>query len=431
MKNKFLTSTLILVIGGFITKILGFIIKVIYSRIILEEGVSLYALIMPTYSLLIAIATLSLPLAISKLVAEEKTRSLKIIISSVFIIMIVNIFLIGTMFFLSKFISFYLLKNEAVYVLLLCCTVTLPFISLSSIVKGYFFGKQRMIPCVLSNTIEQIIRLTLIILFLKYFVNLGIIVAVSALILLNIISEVTSILVFLPFIPKDTTITKKDLVPNIYTMKEVLDITLPTVSSRLIGNIGFFFEPIILSNILLSIGYSSNYILREYGVYNAYSISLLTMPSFFITAVSSALIPEISKAYQKRNGRLVKKRFNEALGFSFILGFIFSILIFIFKEELLMTLYHTKSGIDYIKVLAPIFVLFYLESPLISTLQGLGLAKFTMKITFFGVIIKNIVLTVFSFFKIGIYGLIISEIVNILFVVGTNLIKIKKVFKTF
>ena len=86
MKNKFLTSTLVLIIGGFITRFLGFIIKIIYTRIILEEGVSLHSLILPTYSLLITIATLAMPLAISKLVAEEKTRSVKIICSSVIII---------------------------------------------------------------------------------------------------------------------------------------------------------------------------------------------------------------------------------------------------------------------------------------------------------------------------------------------------------
>ena len=35
----------------------------------------------------------------------------------------------------------------------------------------------------------------------------------------------------------------------------------------------------------------------EYGAYNAYSISLLTMPSFFIAAVSTSLLPEVSKFY--------------------------------------------------------------------------------------------------------------------------------------
>ena len=70
MKNKFIASTLVLILGGFVTKILGFVIRIIYTRIILEEGVGLYSLITPTYSLLITIATLALPLEISKFVSE-------------------------------------------------------------------------------------------------------------------------------------------------------------------------------------------------------------------------------------------------------------------------------------------------------------------------------------------------------------------------
>lgn len=430
MKNKFLTSTIVLILGGFVTRILGFIIKIIYTRIILEEGVGLHSLVMPTYSLLITIATLAMPLAISKLVAEEKTRSIKIISSSVLIIIVVNVLLLITMFFSSEFIALHLLKNESTYLLLLACTITLPFVSLSSIVKGYFFGKQRMVPYALSNSLEQVVRLILIVCFLPYFVNISILAAVAALILFNIVSETASIIVFLFFIPKKAIITKKDLKPNIHTIKEVLNVSLPTVSSRFIGNIGFFFEPILLTNILLLVGYSSEFILLEYGAYNAYSIGLLTMPSFFVAAISNALIPEVSKFYQKRNGAMLKRRFHQAIFISFVLGVIFSIFIFLFKEPLLWILYHTKSGIDYIKVLAPFFVLFYLESPLISMLQGLGMAKFTMKITFIGVILKNLVLAIFSFFRIGIYGLIISEIVNIIFVVGTNLYKIKKVMSS-
>ena len=76
-------------------------------------------------------------------------------------------------------------------------------------------------------------------------------------------------------------------------------------------------------------------------------------------------------------------------------------------------------------------ILKFCHLSIISTLQGLGEAKFTMKITFYGVILKTLVLAIFSFFRIGIYGLIVSEIVNIIFVVGTNLNKIKKVMASF
>lgn len=431
MKNKFITSTLILISGGFITKILGFIIKIIYTRIILEEGVSLYSIVMPTYSLLITIATMAMPLAISKIVAEEKERSIKVVFSSVAIMIIINVLILSIMFLVSKFIAYELLKTKEAYILLLACTVTLPFISISSIIKGYFFGKQHMLPYAVSNSLEQVVRLILISIFLPKFMKYGTLYGVTALILLNIISEISSIIVFMFFLPKNVKITKKDIKPTTKTIKEVLQVSLPTVSSRFIGNIGFFFEPIILTNILLFVGYSNTFILREYGAYNAYSIGLLTMPSFFVGAIANSLVPEISKFHQQKNSKMVKRRFKQALLFSFLLGLIFSIIIFFFREELLYTLYHTTSGADYIKVLAPFFVLFYLETPIISTLQGLGESNYTMKITFWGVILKNIILAIFSFFKIGIYGLIISEIVNILFVVGTNFFKIKKLISKY
>ncbi len=429
MKNKFILSTLILIFGGFLTKILGFVIKIISTRIILEQGVSLYSIVMPTYSLLITIATMAMPLAISKLVAEEKTRSSKILISGAVIMMVVNVLIVGMMLCISKFIAFELLKTKEAYILLIACTLTLPFISISSIIKGYFFGKQKMFPYALSNSLEQVVRLILIILFLPKFMEKGYIYGVTAFILLNIISEISSIIIFMFFIPKKVKITKKDIQPDIKTIQEVLQVSLPTVSSRFIGNIGFFFEPIILTNILLLVGYSNHFILTEYGAYNAYSIALLTMPSFFVGAIANSLVPEISKFHQQKNRTMVIRRFRQALFFSFLLGIFFSILIFFFRTPLLWILYHTTKGADYIKIMAPFFLLFYLEAPVISTLQGLGEAKFTMKITFWGVLLKTATLAFFSFFRIGIYGLIISEIVNIFFVVGTNLYKIKQVLK--
>ncbi len=431
MKNKFLSATIILICGGFLTKILGFVIKIIYTRIILEEGVSLYSLVMPTYSLLITIATLAMPLAISKLVAEGKIRSIRILLSSLMIMILVNTLIIVVMFLASKFIAFELLKNKEAYVLLIACTLTLPFISISSIIKGYYFGKQRNMPYVVSNVLEQVIRLILIATLLPYFVKKSILIGVCVFILLNIISEVFSIIILLAFAPKNFLIEKNDLKPHLSIMKEVLGVSLPTVSSRLIGNIGFFFEPIILTNVLLFVGYDNSFILREYGAYNAYSIALLSMPSFFIAAISSALVPEISKFFYQKNYKMVKRRFNQALIIALVLGLSFSCLIFLFREPLLVTLYNTTSGSDYIKVLAPFFVLFYLESPIISTLQGLGLANFTMKITFWGIVLKTVILGVLSFLKIGIYGLVISEIVNIIFVVFLNYHQIKKVLKNY
>lgn len=420
-KNIFITSSLILICGGIITKILGFIIRIIYTRIVGNEVIGLYSLVMPTYSLLITIATLALPTTISKLVAEQKHNNLKILSTATCLIMLINAFVVITMVLSAKFIATNLLHEERCYLLIIAAALTFPVISISSIIKGYFYGKQNMIPNVVSNVIEQIVRGILIYIFVPKIMLKSEILAAASLFLFSFIEEIVSIIINLFFIPKNITIKKSYITPDKLTLKNILNISLPTVSSRIIGNIGYFFEPIILKNILLYVGYSNNYILVEYGAYNAYTLTILTVPSFFITAISSSLIPEISKNYLKNNIKLVKKRLKEAIIFALIIGITYSIILMFFGKNILYTLYNTYSGLEYILTLAPIFPLFYIENILMSYLQALNKASVTMKITVVGVILKLVTLANTSLLSIGIYSLIIAEIINILAVISLNI----------
>lgn len=417
MKNKFLQATFILMLGGLITKLLGFAIRIIYTRMVGSDAINLYSLVMPTYSLLLTIATLSLPVVISKLISEHKTKSIKILSSATVIIFILNLLVIVAIYFTKDFIASTLLNDPRCSVLLMAMALTFPFVSLSSILKGYFYGKQKMAPHTISNVIEQLVRMLLIFLIIPGLVHKGIVYSVMGLILISIASELSSILTFLVFLPKKFKITKQDLKPDLRTAKEILSISVPTVSGRLVGNIGFFFEPIILTNVLLFAGYSMDFILNEYGAYNAYTISLLSMPSFFIAAISSSLLPEISKYYYHKNYVMVKRRLKQAVVLSFIVGGIFSAFIYFFRETLLSTLYNTTKGSEYIEILAPFFVLFYLEGPLQSVLQAVGKAKTTMFITMVAVFTKLITMAILSLCHIGMYSLVIAEIIDIFIIV--------------
>ncbi len=432
MKNKniFFKSTLILICGGIITKILGFIIRIIYTRIVGEEVIGLYSLVMPTYSLLITIATLALPTTISKLVAENKHNNLKIISTGTILIMTINFIVVTFMLLTARFISNVLLQEPRCYLLIIAMSFTFPIISISSIIKGYFYGKQNMVPNVVSNIFEQLIRGLLIYLFVPKIMAVSDILAACSLFLFSFIEELVSIFINLLFLPKHIKVHKGSLKPDKMTLKSILDISLPTVSSRIIGNIGYFFEPIILQNILLYAGCSTNYILTEYGAYNAYTITILTVPSFFITAISSSLIPEVSKYYLQKNYYLLKKRLKEALKFAFLIGIPYSILLIFFGKNILHFIYQTKMGLNYILILAPIFPLFYIENILMSFMQGINKAKITMRITIVGVIIKNLALIIFGLLHTGMYALVISEIINIFFVVFLNLYYTQKFFKT-
>lgn len=201
-KNKFIKSTFILIIAGLFTKLLGMIIKIVYTRLIGDEGISLYSLVMPSYSLLLTFATFSMPTILSKIISENKYKSKIVLTNALFIMTLINILVIIIMFLFSKFISVNLLHESKCYYLLIACSLTLPFVSISSIIKGYFYGKQNVKPYAISNIIEQIVRLIIIYLFLPYFINISLLVGVIFLILFNIISECVSILIFLFFMPK-------------------------------------------------------------------------------------------------------------------------------------------------------------------------------------------------------------------------------------
>lgn len=104
-KNSFFKITILLIIGGFITKILGMIIKIIMTRLIGTEGIGIYMLIMPTFSLFVSIVQFGFPVAISKLVAEDQYRNKNLVFGiipiSLFISFCIMIFLI----FSGQFIS--------------------------------------------------------------------------------------------------------------------------------------------------------------------------------------------------------------------------------------------------------------------------------------------------------------------------------------
>lgn len=425
MKNKFIQSTIILMIGGIATKLLSFIIKIYFTRIIGTDGINIYAIIMPTYSLLITIAQLGLPIAISNIIAKGEKTGKKVIFSIIPVSLVLNLIIIAIIVLSSKFLSNNLLHEPRAQLPLICLSFILPFISISSIIRGYFFGKQKMTPHTLSNILEQIFKFIIVIAVLPILLKYGTIVAVCGYILINIISEIISIIIFLLFLPKRFTIQKKDIKPDPETIKEILAIGLPSVGGRIIGNIGFFFEPIILTWILMLMGYSGEYIITEYAVYNTYVIGLLIVPTFFVTALSTALLPEISKYTCNKNR--AKRIFKKAITWAFLLGLIANIFFYFFAEFILMFIFDTNAGVNYIKVLTFFFILYYLEAPMISTLQALGYSKHCMMTTTLGIIVKLMMIVILSLFKIGIYSLIFAEVIFIVVVVLSSYIKIRKV----
>ena len=413
MKNKFLKSTIILIFGGAITKILAMIIKIFLTRCVGDTGIGLYMLVLPTFNLFITLCTMSLSTSISKVVAE-KGNTKKVVLSVVPVSLIYNFILMVLLIVLAPFIANNLLNNNLAYYPIMGISFTLPFICISSILKGYFYGKENMFPYVISNILEQIVRLLLIIFMIPKLLVYGVNIAVLGVVLINVISEFSSIVCLILFIPNKK-INYSDFKFNKDIFKDVLNVSVSSTGSRLIGSISYFLEPIILTFVLISVGYNSDYILSEYGVITGYVYPLLLIPSFFTMAISTSLLPVISSSYSRGYYVYTRKKLNQALIISITIGIVFTVIFMLIPNLLLKLIYNTNLGVEYIRIVAPFFLLHYIQSPLTSYLQAVNMSNEAMLGTLVGAIIKNILLLILPVF-IGIWGFIVASLVNIFYV---------------
>ena len=429
MKNKFIKQTIILLIGGFITKIIGMFIKIIMTRLLGTEGIGIYMLLSPTFMLFISLASLGLPVAISKLVAENTRNNKNLVFLCFPITIIINITIMIFLIFFSDFIATNLIHEPRIKLGLICIGFVLPFISISSILRGYFFGRQKMIPHVISNITEDLIRLIIIMIGVPIFLLKGIEFAIAFIVMSNIISELTSIFVLFFFLPKNFKITKKDLEINKQSIKDIISISIPTTGSRLIGSIGYFFEPIILTYFLMKSGYTNSFIVNEYGIINGYVMPLVLLPSFFTLAISQAIIPVISYNYSHNNIKETKKKIKQGIFYSLLIGIPCTTIFLIVPQIPLKLIYNTTLGINYTKVMSIICLLHYIQSPISSSLQAMGKANDSMKGTLYGMILRTITLIIGCSIHIDMWGLVCATSVNIIFVTVYDSIKVKKHLK--
>ena len=412
-------------IGGFITKILGMIIKIVTTRYLGTTGMGLYSLVLPTYALLITLSQLGIPLAISKLVSEEKVRGKKIVLPVIPLIIVINLFIIFTMLILSKFIAVNLLHNESLKNSLFICSLVLPFISISSIIRNYFFGHQKVLPHVFSNVIEDIVRLVILVTCIPFYLSKGLIPTINFIIVSNIVCELISIIVLVLFLPKKVKIEKKDFKVNKVLLKDIFSIGLPVTGSRLLTNFIHFLEPIILTTILLNVGYNNDYIINEFGIINGYIIPLLLLPSFFTGAISQALLPIVSKAYVNNHKKYAWSKIKQAIFFSLMIGIPTTILLMLVPEFFMNILYKSVEGINYLYFLAPFFLLYYIQIPLQVSMQAINKAKEGLYITMISLMVKLLSLIILSYF-FGMWSLIVSIGINILITTFLQYIKVKK-----
>ena len=91
---------------------------------------------------------------------------------------------------------------------------------------------------------------------------------------------------------------------------------------------------------------------------------LLFLPTFITNSLSIALVPSISELEANGNKRLVHYRIHQAIRISFASGALATIIFILFSIPILTYMYGTSNASKYIILMAPFFLLLYIQSPL-------------------------------------------------------------------
>lgn len=410
--NLLVKNIIILLISGTVAKVLGMLGKIIYTRIAGVNVVGLYAMITPTFMLIISITQFSFPISISKISAEEKYKNKDLLKNAYILGTIINIILIILVLLTSSFIAT-ILHNKALAPAIMCIIFIIPFITISSIQRGFLHGKEDMMPASITNVTEEIVKIGLIITLLPLAIAKSDITAVIFIILFNFITEITNIIIMKRSINKKY-VSKENGTFNLKIIKEILKISIPTTSVRLISSVGFFLEPIILTNTLLSTGFSSNYITLEYGIINSYIIPLLSIPSFFSISIASALLPNITKAYSNKKYKEFNKKLLNLMILSMFVGAICLAVILLFPETILKLVYNVNYGINYIYLIGPFFLILYMQPTLSVALQAMNKTNKLFITSIVSIISKYSVLYILGKIGLGMNALIFSIMTGII-----------------
>lgn len=333
-KNSFVEGTVIATVFIFLVKILGMLYVVPFYSIVGSRGAALYSYAYNIYLIFLSISSAGIPNAISKLISEyetlgyleAKTRTYKI---SKKIISLLSILSFTLLFIFSKQIAHLIIGdmtggntiNDVAFVIR-CVSVSILVVPFLSITKGYLQGHKIMTPSSVSQLIEQVIRIAIMLLgsYLIYKVFNGTLTLAVGISLLGaffgaLVADLY-LLIKIKHNKKDLHLDKeykKDSVTNKEIIKKIANYSIPIIIINLITNVYSSTDMILVSRTIQQLGYSASDVEFITSSISTWCPKISMIINSIVLGMTMSLIPNIVSSYVKKDYKNVNLKINKAL----------------------------------------------------------------------------------------------------------------------
>ncbi len=414
--NSLIRGTLILTAAGFLSRIIGFFYRIFLSHTIGAEGMGIYQMVFPVFSISFSITGAGIQTAISRFVAAERTKKFSFFLSGLTLSLMLSAVMASFLYRASDIIAVRFLMEARTAPLIRILAFSIPFESIHCCVNGYCLGLKKAEFPSATQLVEQTIRVSSV--FAVYYIILSrnmeptISVAVVGIVFGEFAAMIVSFFFMLKEFLRDriTQFTiQKDLV-------RILRFSAPLSCNRVVINMLASLEAIHIPNSLRLYGLSDSEALSIYGVLTGMALPMILFPGAITNSISVMLLPEIAEAEASRNTTHIKKAIDKTIRCCFCLGLLCTAGFLITGSFVGRTFFNNELAGTYIRALCFICPLLFMASPLTSILNGLGQTTRTFFINLISLGIR-LAFVYFAIPHMGINGyfcgLIVSEIAGI------------------
>ncbi len=440
--QSFLKGALILSIAGFISKVLGALYRIPLARLIGDEGIGLYQMAYPIYTTILAMATAGIPVAISILVSRKETQgftgdSKKLFKISLLVLFGFGIILTVLVMQSAHMLATYVLKNEQAYYPILAVAPAIFFAGLMSVFRGYFQGYQSMIPTAVSQVVEQLFRVTAVIILAYLLFPLGLEFAAAGATFGAVVGGIAGLIVLTIYyyrFKKAEGINGRELIysgaSSINLAKDMIKLAVPVSFGAVVLPLVQILDAVIVPRRLMAISYTTSEATALYGQLSGMAAVLISLPTIFTISIATSLVPAISEALTQKDNRLLNERLNYGFRAAMIISLPCAVGLYVLAYQISDLLYKFPEAGFALEPLA--FSCIALAAFQLSSagLQGIGRPEIAMRhliITGIFKVIFNYSLT--SVPMLNIRGAAIGTVIA--FMIGSllNLIMLKRLTK--
>ena len=424
-------GVIVLMSSQIIIKIIGLIYKLYLTNKqgFGDKGNAIYGSAFQIYALFLTVSSIGVPNAISKLVSSklaigDNKGAYRIFKIAIALFGVCGFIGSSILFFGAEYIAnTYLLIPEA-KLAILSLSPSVFLVSITSVLRGYFNGKENLSVTAHSQNIEQIFKTLFTILIVEKISDISrdntVLMAAAASISTTLATFSSLIYLYRYFKKRKKNVwqevisssnKKKESVNKI--IKSILIVSVPMAIGGLFAMLGKLIDAFTITRILKNV-VGEELATIQYGILNGKVDTLITLPYSFNIAIATALVPTISYAIARNQNEIAKRRIEFSILVTILIGLPCTIYMSVFSEQILELLFpNASTGAQMLQLASWSIIFVVLIQTINGALQGLGKVNITVVAYIVSAVIKLILnLILIPIRTIGINGAIISAIIS-------------------